>query len=84
VLRATERAPTLSPSVVFTFGIVVEFIKELGGASQKHQTRRKKVKGEGLDLKTFQFVKILVLIHGEGCGITNITIGQLVVLVLST
>jgi hypothetical protein len=33
VLWATERAPTLSPSIVFTFGLVVESIKELGGAS---------------------------------------------------
>jgi hypothetical protein len=28
-----ERAPTPSPSVVFTFGLTVESIKELGGAS---------------------------------------------------
>jgi hypothetical protein len=28
-----EHTPTLSPSVVFTFGLIVEYIKELGGAS---------------------------------------------------
>jgi hypothetical protein len=33
VLRVKELAPTPSPSVVFTFGLVVESIKELGGAS---------------------------------------------------
>jgi len=33
VLRANEHAPTPSPSIVFTFGLVVESIKELGGAS---------------------------------------------------
>jgi len=35
VLRVREHAPTPSPSVVFTFGLEVEFIKELGGASRK-------------------------------------------------
>ncbi len=33
VLRARERAPTLSPFAIFTFGLVVESIKEFGGAS---------------------------------------------------
>jgi hypothetical protein len=33
VLQAKEHAPTPSPSVVFTFGLGVESIKELGGAS---------------------------------------------------
>jgi hypothetical protein len=33
VLRGKERAPTLSPFVVVTFGFVVESLKELGGAS---------------------------------------------------
>jgi hypothetical protein len=33
MLRAREKAPTLSPSDVFTFGLTVESIKELGGAS---------------------------------------------------
>jgi hypothetical protein len=33
MLRVKERAPTPSPSVVFTFGFVVESIKELGDAS---------------------------------------------------
>jgi hypothetical protein len=33
VLRAKECVETLSPFVVFTFGFVVESIKELGGAS---------------------------------------------------
>jgi hypothetical protein len=33
VLRANERAPTPSPSVVFTFGLLIESIKELGGVS---------------------------------------------------
>jgi len=31
---------TPSPSVVFTFGFVVESIKELGGASRKERVRR--------------------------------------------
>jgi hypothetical protein len=33
MLWAKECAPTLSPSVVFIFGLIVESIKELGGAS---------------------------------------------------
>jgi hypothetical protein len=33
VLRTRERAPTPFPSVVFTFGFVVESIKEFEGAS---------------------------------------------------
>jgi hypothetical protein len=33
MLHAKERAPTIFPSDVFTFGLVVESIKELGGAS---------------------------------------------------
>jgi len=32
VLRAKKRAPTPSPFVVFTFGLIIESIKELGGA----------------------------------------------------
>jgi hypothetical protein len=32
VLQAKEHAPTLSPSVVFNFGLAVKSIKELGGA----------------------------------------------------
>jgi hypothetical protein len=33
VLQARERAPTPSPFVVFIFGLAVESIKELRGAS---------------------------------------------------
>ncbi len=33
VLRARERVPTPSPSIIFTFGLVVESIKELRGVS---------------------------------------------------
>ncbi len=33
VLQASEHAPTPSSSVVFTFGLAVESIKELGDAS---------------------------------------------------
>jgi hypothetical protein len=33
VLRARERTPTPFPFVVFTFGLIIESIKELGGAS---------------------------------------------------
>ncbi len=33
VLRAKERAPTPSPFVIFTFGFVVESIKDFGGVS---------------------------------------------------
>jgi len=33
VLQARELAPTPSPSIVFTFGFIVESIKELGGVS---------------------------------------------------
>jgi len=33
VLRVRERTLTPSPSIVFTFGLVVESIKELAGAS---------------------------------------------------
>jgi hypothetical protein len=32
VLRIKERNPTLSPFAIFTFGLLVESIKELGGA----------------------------------------------------
>jgi hypothetical protein len=37
VLQAKERAPTFSPSIVFTFGLVVESIKELGVSHIKLQ-----------------------------------------------
>jgi hypothetical protein len=33
VLQAKERTPTPSPSIIFTFGLVVESIVELGGVS---------------------------------------------------
>jgi hypothetical protein len=33
MLQAREQAPTPSPSIVFTFRLVVESIKELGGVS---------------------------------------------------
>jgi len=33
VLQAKEHTPTPSPSIVFTFGLVVESIKEVEGAS---------------------------------------------------
>jgi hypothetical protein len=33
VLRAKEHTPT-PPSIVFTFGLTIESIKELGGVSQ--------------------------------------------------
>jgi hypothetical protein len=36
VLQVRERAPTPSPSIVFTFGFIIESIKELGGASLIH------------------------------------------------
>jgi hypothetical protein len=32
VLQAKEHASILSPSIVFTFGLAIESIKELGGA----------------------------------------------------
>jgi hypothetical protein len=35
MLQVREHAPTLSPSDVFTFGLAVESIKELGGASHE-------------------------------------------------
>jgi hypothetical protein len=38
MLRAKEHAPTHFPFVVFTFGLTIESIKELGGASQWVQT----------------------------------------------
>ncbi len=34
MLQAKERAPTPSPSAIFTCRLVIESIKELGGASQ--------------------------------------------------
>jgi hypothetical protein len=44
MLQAGERTPTPFPSTVFTFGLAVESIKELGGASSmkmmKHPTKR--------------------------------------------
>jgi hypothetical protein len=33
MLRTKERTPTPFPFVVFTFGLIVESIKEFGGAS---------------------------------------------------
>jgi len=33
MLQARERTLILFPSIVFTFGLVVEFIKEFGGAA---------------------------------------------------
>jgi hypothetical protein len=35
MLRAKECASTPSPSIVFTFGLAIESIKEFGGASNK-------------------------------------------------
>jgi hypothetical protein len=35
VLQTKERAPTLFPSVVFTFGLAIESIKEFGGVSMQ-------------------------------------------------
>jgi hypothetical protein len=32
--RVKERGPTPSPSIVFTFGLAIESIKELRGASK--------------------------------------------------
>jgi hypothetical protein len=40
VLQAKECAPTLSLFVVFTFGLIVESIKEFGGASKYKNVRR--------------------------------------------
>jgi hypothetical protein len=37
VLRARERTPTPSLSVIFTFGLAIKSIKELEGASQHNQ-----------------------------------------------
>jgi hypothetical protein len=34
MMRARERAPTPSPSVVFTFGLTIESIKKLEGVSR--------------------------------------------------
>jgi len=36
VLRIRERAPIPFPSAFFTFGFIVESIKELGGVSSSH------------------------------------------------
>jgi hypothetical protein len=33
MLQAKECAPTPNPSVVFTFGFTIEFIKEFGGVT---------------------------------------------------
>jgi hypothetical protein len=44
MLQARERTPILCPSIVFTFGFVVESIQEFGGVSQSdkgHQVARK-------------------------------------------
>jgi hypothetical protein len=38
VLRIKECTPTSYPSVVFTFGLIVESIKEFGGASIHQET----------------------------------------------
>jgi hypothetical protein len=35
VLQTRERVPTLYPFNVFTFGFIIEFIKEFGSASKK-------------------------------------------------
>jgi hypothetical protein len=40
VLQVKERAPTLSLFVVFIFGLIIESIKELGGASQGKERSR--------------------------------------------
>jgi len=41
VLQARERAPIPSPSIVFTFGLAIESIKELEGESK---TKENKIK----------------------------------------
>jgi hypothetical protein len=43
--RAKERAPTPSPFIVFTFGLAIESIKELGGVSRS--------KSQLIDLKIY-------------------------------
>jgi len=40
VLRIRERTPIPSPFVVFTFGLAIESIKELGGASKSDEKIR--------------------------------------------
>jgi hypothetical protein len=41
MLRAKEHTSTPFPSIVFTFGLVVESIKELRGASIVHELANK-------------------------------------------
>ncbi len=50
MLRAKEHAPTPSPCVVFTFGLVVESIKELGSASLLHCLLSKACKSNVLEV----------------------------------
>jgi len=50
VLRAKERTLTLSPCVVFIFGLVVESIKELGSASLLHCLFSKACKSNVLEV----------------------------------
>jgi hypothetical protein len=47
VLRAKKRTPTPSPSVVFTFGLTIQSIKELGGALTKKKTINNTIKTKG-------------------------------------
>jgi len=60
MLQAKECAPTPSPFVVFTFGLIVESIKELGGASMVVLQRRKLQENScHLVLMVFQFFRLV-------------------------
>jgi hypothetical protein len=60
MLQAKECAPIPSPFVVFTFGLIVESIKELGGASMVVLQRRKLQENScHLVLMVFQFFRLV-------------------------
>jgi hypothetical protein len=62
VLRAREHAPTLFPSVVFIFGLVVESIKELGGVSSRGISSCKLTNFVPLGVCFLDLIPIIVLI----------------------
>ncbi len=70
VLRAKERTPT-PPSIIFTLGLIVESIKEFGGASHRLFLDRRMLKGLGIDQIEIYWnidIDITKLVGGVSCS----------------
>jgi hypothetical protein len=70
VLRVEERAPTL-PSTIFTFGFVVESIKELGGITHTNEQDKKIDDYKYLNPNVFHFMFMFTVNFNKWRGIIN-------------